>query len=64
MKFESLYCIEQTVYVKTDIDQRPRMIVGVFFMPNNAVKYDLSPGGWYWEIELSETKDVLLSSTN
>lgn len=60
---ECKYEMGQLVYVKTDTDQRPKMVIGIFFQPG-GVRYDLSPGGWYYEIEMSETKDVLMATTN
>lgn len=63
MLYESKYEMGQMVYVKTDKDQSERMIIGIFFQPG-TVRYDVNPGGWYYEMELTTEKNVLATTTN
>lgn len=60
--FTSLFSWGDYVYVATDHDQRPRMIVEVIFTPG-CVMYGLSEGTTYskhYEIELSTEKNPLI----
>lgn len=64
MLYESKYEIGQFVYLRTDKDQQERLVTGIIFRPN-GVQYDLSPGAsWYYELEISEEKNVLATTTN
>lgn len=63
MLLESTYDLGQMVYLKTDKDQHERMIIGITFRPT-GVLYEASPGGWYYEMELTTEKNVLATTTN
>lgn len=57
---------EQIVYLKTDVDQRQRMVTAICIRGNN-ITYELSFGDratWHQEIEISETVDILKATTN
>lgn len=58
------FMLGQLVYMKTDIDQEPVMVIGITLKPNNSVVYEISSGmksSDAYGIELSAEKDVLLS---
>lgn len=60
--------IGEAVYLKTDIDQFPRFVVGITIKPNRVVVYDLQSGDKaitsHYAFEISSEKDVLMTSTN
>lgn len=61
LKFE----IGQTVYLKTDIEQRKRLVTGYKVRPN-IVMYYLSFGmeeSQHFEIEISDTEDIILKTS-
>lgn len=63
MLLELKYDFGQLVYLKTDTDQRPRMVIGMNARPHGVI-FELSFGGtssWHYEIEISETADSLKS---
>lgn len=50
------------VYLKTDKDQDKRIVIGVNIRPS-GILYELGYGStssWHYEIEITESKDVLL----
>ena len=52
------------VYLRTDIDQLPRLITGVLMRPN-YVQYELSQetvASWHQEIEISTERDVVMAT--
>lgn len=54
----------QTVYLRTDKDQQPRMVTKMQVNPNLSITYELSCGiqdTWHFEIEISEERDALLA---
>lgn len=56
----------QTVYLITDKDQLPRMVVSISIRPGEIIWYGLCHGTLYsehYEMEVSETKDVLITVT-
>jgi len=58
---------EDIVYLKTDIDQVPRMVLEMSIAPKDCVQYKLAEGdrtSWHYEIELSSKKDVIITSSN
>lgn len=57
----------QIVYVRTDIAQDPRQIIGVQGTADGGMLIKLSTDGdisWHYECELSEEKDTLLAMSN
>jgi len=66
MIIQNKFDLEQVVYLKTDIDQRQRMVTGMCIRGNNLT-YELSFGDratWHQEIEIAETADILKATTN
>lgn len=54
-KFESAHGLGDTVYIKTDEQQRPCMVIGVSFRPGTC-QYHIGCGpgdSWHYDIELS-----------
>lgn len=61
MIVENKYDIGSLVYLKTDPDQRQRMITQIS-VTQCGVRYCLSCGQtdtWHYDIEISESKDIL-----
>lgn len=62
MFIEAKYNIGQTVFLKTDKDQAPRIVTKIIVSPT-GVFYNLSCGtsdSAHYDIEISETVDVLI----
>lgn len=59
--------IEEIVYLKTDIDQRPRQIVSFEVFKQGEILYKViqsNLASYHYEFELSRDKDILFSLTN
>lgn len=57
----------QIVYLVTDLEQMPRMVIGVKACPYGDLLIELQAGtvvSWHYLGEISEAKDVALSTTN
>jgi len=57
---ENEHDLEKTVYLKTDPDQRPRIVTAIKIMSCGVHTYELSHNtytSWHWGFEFSETKD-------
>jgi N-formylglutamate amidohydrolase len=57
----------QVVYVKTDINQDPRQVIGVQGTADGGMLIKLTIDGdasWHYECEISEEKDVMLAMSN
>jgi hypothetical protein len=57
----------QIVYVKTDINQDPRQVIGVQGTADGGMLIKLSTDGdisWHYECEISDEKDVMLKMEN
>lgn len=66
MIIETKYDIGDIVYLKTDINQKERMVTTIGITPGNHV-YTLSCGddsSEHYEIELSDTKDIMKTLTS
>jgi hypothetical protein len=67
MVIDNKYDYEQQVYLKTDVDQKLRIVTGLLIRPNGLISYELSCGTecrWHYDFEISTEKDVLKSTTN
>ncbi len=65
MVIDNIFDIGQTVYLKTDVDQVPRMVVR-YSVTKETVLYILASGEketTHYDIEISETKDVVLKTS-
>jgi len=57
----------QIVYVKTDIAQGPRQVIGVQGTADGGMRIKLSidkDATWHYECEISEDRDTVLAMTN
>jgi len=57
----------QTVYIKTDIHQDPRQVIGIQGTADGGMLVKLTTDGdvsWHYECEISEEKDTLLAMNN
>lgn len=57
----------QIVYVRTDVDQYPRQVIGVQATADGGTLIKVTTDGestWHYECEISEEKDILLSMNN
>ena len=64
MVVDCKYNIGQWVYLKTDTEQLKRMVTAILISPN-GITYELSCGSEtrsFYEIEISEEKDVLIKT--
>jgi hypothetical protein len=65
MVIDNKYELTQTVYLKTDPDQRQRIITQINVRVNGLI-YELtcgSSGSWHYEFEITAEKDVLQATT-
>jgi hypothetical protein len=56
----------QVVYLKTDTDQRPRMVIAML-ISSGAVQPQLASGteqSWHFPIEISTERNILLTTNN
>lgn len=61
------YDFGQIVYVKTDIAQDPRQIIGVQGTADGGMLIKLSTDGdisWHYECEISDERDMILKMDN
>lgn len=59
--------IGQTVYVKTDIDQLPRIVYGIEVYGNDLVAYKTSRDrevSTHYGFELTEESDIMIKTNN
>lgn len=64
MLIDNKYDLKGIVYLLTDTDQYPRMIVGVKVCVDGALLYQVVCGTsetWHYEVELSAEKDLITS---
>lgn len=57
----------QIVFVKTDINQDPRQVIGVQGTADGGMLIKLTTDGeisWHYECEITEEKDVMLAINN
>ncbi|MFP4527707.1 MAG: hypothetical protein ACLFQX_04090 [Candidatus Kapaibacterium sp.] len=61
INMEIKFMIGQTVFLRTDSEQRERIVTGVTILPG-MIRYGLSCGTeetWHYEFEINENKDVI-----
>ncbi|GAB3701359.1 hypothetical protein GCM10027592_29370 [Spirosoma flavus] len=66
MRIDNEFALKQTVYLKTDKEQLPRLVTAIKICPDGLL-YELIQGtasSYHYDFEISESVDVLLSSTN
>lgn len=58
--------INQTVYLKTDIEQHERIVIGIMLRPDKCVTYSLACGtsdSWHYAIEIDNDRDIIKATT-
>ena len=61
------YDFGQIVYIKTDLAQDPRQIIGVQATADGGMLIKLTTDGdvtWHYECEISDEKDIVLAMNN
>lgn len=67
MVIDNVFEIGTVVYLKTDEDQRERMIYGICVFGKGEIVYKVCQGttmSEHYDFELSDQKDVLKQTTN
>lgn len=67
MVIKNTFNLGDEVYLKTDTDQKKRLIVGLSININGSILYRLVCGtedDYHYEQEISETKDVVMTTSN
>lgn len=67
MVLDSKFDFGQEVFLKTDIDQKMRIVTGICIRPNGWISYELSCGTesrWHNDFEISTEKNVVITSTH
>jgi hypothetical protein len=66
MFIENNYNIGDIVYLKTDVDQHPRMILSIWVRPT-GITYELGCGtasSYHFDLEISPEIDLQLKTNN
>lgn len=67
MHINNKFQIGAIVYLKTDIEQLPRIVIGILISGDGALIYKCcqsTDDNWHYEVELSDTVDILLKTSN
>lgn len=59
--------IEETVYLKTDKEQKPRIVTGMTLRPFNSITYGITEStfeSWHYGFEISSERDVIFATSN
>ena len=67
MKIDNAFDFGDIVYLKTDIDQRPRVVVAFEVYTGGEMLYKLACStitSYHYEMEISKEKDILMTTTN
>ena len=59
--------IQQTVYLKTDKEQKPRLVTGIQLRPFNSITYGITEGineTWHYGFEISDERDIIMATSN
>lgn len=66
MIIENKFDLGDIVYLKTDPDQKKRMVIQISIRVTGII-YEVNcadRSSWHYEMELSNSKDVLMTTTN
>lgn len=61
MKYSFDFSIGESVYLKTDIDQRERLVTGISIRPN-GISYALTcdiEESWHYSFEIGKERDIM-----
>jgi hypothetical protein len=67
MVIDNKFNIGQEVYLKTDTDQRLRIVTAIIVRPDSCYSYELTCGTdsrWHYDFEITAEKNVLITTTN
>jgi hypothetical protein len=67
MKINNEFSIGDVVYLKTDTDQKPRLVTAIKVISGNVVLYEVTQATYvtgHYDYELSYSKDYSLTSIN
>lgn len=59
--------IQQTVYLKTDKEQKPRLVTGIQLRPFHSITYGITEGiseTWHYGFEISDERDIIMATSN
>ncbi len=65
MIINNKFQIEDIVYLKTDADQKQRIVTALLVRPGGSYSYELSCGTeakWFYEFEISAEKDFIITT--
>lgn len=61
------FMIQQVVYLKTDKEQKPRLVTGIQLRPFNSITYGITEGAnetWHYGFEISDERDIIMATSN
>ena len=61
------FMMQQTVYLKTDKEQKPRLVTGIYLRPFNLVTYGLTESTtetWHYGFEINDERDIVLATSS
>jgi hypothetical protein len=67
MRISNAFTFGQVVYLRTDTEQLPRLVIRIQILPSMGLMYCLSQGteeSWHYEIEITADRDPVLSLQN
>jgi len=67
MIIDNKFDLGSLVYLKTDKEQLPRVVIGILINPSRTILYRLAQSttdNYHFEQEISKEKDVMLSTSN
>lgn len=63
---DNIFDIGDSVYLKTDSDQKERLVTRLMISGVNGISYELyagSQGSWHYDFEISKEKNVLKTTS-
>ena len=64
MVIHNAFSLGQSVFLKTDPEQKERMVIQIGIGGNSSIRYCLISGTqetWHYEIEIAAEKNILIS---
>ena len=61
------FMMKQIVYLKTDREQKPRLVTGIQLRPFNSVTYGITEETnetWHYGFEIRDERDIILCTSN
>ena len=66
IRIDNKFDFGDIVYLKSDVDQSPRIVTEISVMPDNCIQYRLVQetfNSWHNELEIRNTVDVVLKTS-